>query len=315
MGLYLLMRTPRVKRWLLPPIFLTGVFFLTTFALAWSVIAEFFEAIAARDLAPLALDAGLWDRAVHGFASSRAALWIAEGGTFVVFLVLFSFVALWTFSIAYEFISGPFLDTIQGRIEERWFGADPRRALQPTPEISTSRAVWTTSICALVACACAVLWFVGSSRGSRVWILLAPISFFVASRRDTHYGAWLARVVGTEARSLLVTLEASMFAAGLMIALVWVAFLPIVGFPVFAAIAGFATSITLLDIPFTRRRWSFRQRIRFVFGHFLPVLALGVATSFVFVVPVIGPIVGLPAASVGGLWLVCRLDKSALRDA
>ena len=31
------------------------------------------------------------------------------------------------------------------------------------------------------------------------------------------------------------------------------------------------------------------------------------------VVPAIGPLVGLPAASIGGLWLVCRLDKNALR--
>ena len=36
----------------------------------------------------------------------------------------------WTFSIIYEALAGPFLDEMQGRLEERWFGHDPRATIE-----------------------------------------------------------------------------------------------------------------------------------------------------------------------------------------
>ena len=83
----------------------------------------------------------------------------------------------------------------------------------------------------------------------------------------------------------------------------------------FGFLAGFPTAITLLDIPFSRRQWSTSQRIAFVRKNFLPVTAFGSICGLLFVIPVLGPLVMVPSASVGGLWLICRFDKSALRPA
>ena len=47
--------------------------------------------------------------------------------------------------------------------------------------------------------------------------------------------------------------------------------------------------------------------------NFLAMTAFGVVSSLVFLVPVLGPIVMVPAASIGGLWLLVRLDKDSLR--
>ena len=77
--------------------------------------------------------------------------------------------------------------------------------------------------------------------------------------------------------------------------------------------AGFSTAISLLDIPFSRRRWSLSQRLSFLLQNPLALVAFGSTASLLFLVPFIGPILMVPAASVGGLWLVVRLDKSRLR--
>ena len=57
------------------------------------------------------------------------------------------------------------------------------------------------------------------------------------------------------------------------------------------------------------------QRVELLIAHLPAVIAFGAVAGLVFVVPLIGPLVGVPAASIGGLWLVCRLDKNTLRPA
>jgi len=42
------------------------------------------------------------------------------------------------------------------------------------------------------------------------------------------------------------------------------------------------------------------------------VVTFGAVASLVFVIPLVGPLVMVPAASAGGLWLLCRLDKQEL---
>ena len=81
----------------------------------------------------------------------------------------------------------------------------------------------------------------------------------------------------------------------------------------FGFLAGFPTALTLLDIPFSRRQWSTAQRISFIRKNFLPVIAFGAVSGLLFVIPLIGPLVMVPSASVGGLWLICRLDKTPMR--
>jgi uncharacterized protein involved in cysteine biosynthesis len=80
-------------------------------------------------------------------------------------------------------------------------------------------------------------------------------------------------------------------------------------------VAGFTTSVSLLDIPFERRQWSLSQRFSFLLRHAPAVILFGATSSLLFVLPLLGPILMVPAASVGGLWLVTRLDKDFLRPA
>ena len=80
----------------------------------------------------------------------------------------------------------------------------------------------------------------------------------------------------------------------------------------FACVVGFATAISLLEIPCERRGWSLRQRLGFVKRHILPFTAFGVSAGFLLAIPVLGALLMVPAASIGGLWLLCRLDKAGL---
>jgi uncharacterized protein involved in cysteine biosynthesis len=98
-----------------------------------------------------------------------------------------------------------------------------------------------------------------------------------------------------------------------MLVFFWLKFIPVIGYFLFAGLAGFATAVSLLDIPFSRRQWAVRQRLQFTLQHLLPTIAFGVVAGALFIVPILGPLVAVPAASIGGLWLVCRLDKNAMR--
>jgi uncharacterized protein involved in cysteine biosynthesis len=259
-GLRLLATTPRTKRLLVPPFLLSATAFALLFAWTWSWIAGALRAL---------------DQDLEGSLAELPALlkpvvsWLVETGTlltsakllaFLVFALAASLVFLWCFSVVYEAFCGPFLDAVQARIETRWFGLDPRAALEDggAPER-------------------------------------------LASRVRRELGTWLTSI------------KASLLALFVMLFFLWVKFLPLVGVPLFAVVAGFATSLTLLDIPFSRRRWTLRQRLAFLRSNLPEWISLGVASGLCFVLPFVGPLVGVPVASVGGLWLFVRLDKSGLR--
>jgi uncharacterized protein involved in cysteine biosynthesis len=313
MGAWILLKTPRVKRMIVPAVVLTFIAFGVLLGGALEGAHALVAHMKRAGPDQIAADAGWFAKSLHAAAGSGVVMAVVEGGALVLTLVVLVFVGVWTFSVVYEAIGGPFFDTIQGRIEVRWFGKDPRETLQPRAEIAASRATWMTIVCAAAAIALVAAFF--AWRSGLAWLLLlcVPAPFLVAGRLDATYGAWLARTVGTEGRSLLVSLQASLVSLVIMALLVWVYFIPFIGYPMFSGLAGFAASITLIDIPCSRRSWTLGQRLRFVFGNFVPVLLLGVATSFVFIVPILGPIVGIPCASIGGQWLLCRLDKSRLR--
>lgn len=242
LGFWVLLTTPRTKRLLVPPFLLTLGLYVTCFVATWR------------------LSTSTWS----DFVVSEPWRSLASAGTFLVSAVVFGFVFAWTFGIAYQTIAGPFLDTIQGRVEARWFGADPREA------ITRAR---------------------GEGR---------PLSRRVLSFTQD------------QVRSALVSVQASLFALFLMLMFVWLLFVPLVGHPTFGAVAGFASGISLLDIACSRREWSLGARLRFVGRHFGPVAVLGVVTSFLFLVPYLGPVLAVPSAAIGGQWLVCRLDKARL---
>jgi len=312
-GLHLLATTPGVKRFLVPPLVLTFGLFLALFLWAWSAIQTFFEAVRLEDVSTLDLRWDWLEGAARWLIERGIVIWTAKAGAWVIFLASSTFIALWTFSVAYEAISGPFLDEIQGRIERRWFGRDPRDAVQRPNAIPVKRCISLSAIAGAVALAPLIAWWLLA--GWTAWLSLAavPLPFVAAGRYDREYGAWLWWVVKLESHTTWVSIKASLIAAALMVFFFWLKFVPLVGYFLFAGLAGFATAVTLLDIPFSRRQWTLRQRLQFTLQHFLPTVAFGVVAGLFFMIPILGPLLAVPSASIGGQWLVCRLDKNAMR--
>jgi len=312
-GARALLATPRTKRLLIPPMIVTGLLF--GLILWWLVrmLSSFFDAVAEQDIAALGLDPGWWSDVVSWLASLQVVIAIAHAGSMLVLLVAFALAGLWTFSIVYELICGPFLDTIQARVEARWFGADPRLVLEQPPGLDPAAAANASAIASTVSLVAIIVAFWIESDWS--WALLAfvPIAFAVAARNVPGTASWSVWFAHSQLRALWTSIKASTLAAIILVAFVWLKFVPFLGLPLFAMVAGFATALTLLDIPFSRRGWSVSQRLAFLFQHLGGVLALGVVTSLVFVVPFIGPLIGVPCASIGGQWLLCRFDKNKMR--
>jgi len=259
-GLRLLLSTPRTKRLLVPPFLLSTAAFALVFAWAWSLVSGVLRTLDQGLEANLQNLPRFLEPSVAWLLHTGALLVSARVLAFCVLVLLASLVCLWCFSVVYEAFCGPFLDSVQARIEQRWFGADPRARLEE------------------------------------------------AGQRPP-----LAARIGRELSTLWTSIKASLLALFVLLAFLWVKFLPLFGVPLFAVVAGFATALTLLDIPFSRRRWSLRQRVAFLRAHLLEWLALGIGSGLLFVVRFLGPLVGVPVASIAGLWLFVRLDKSELR--
>ncbi|MFT7668419.1 MAG: hypothetical protein ACI8X5_001111 [Planctomycetota bacterium] len=312
-GLFILASTKGVKRFLIPPVILTSIVFFVMFWWAMGIVDLMVEAVSIDDISSLGLEEGWFKIAVvwmleHGIASG-----LARVSGFFLWFVVSSIVALYAFSVIYEALAGPFLDEIQGRIEEKWFGNNPRNALHRPTDLPVRSCVLYSLIAGVAAISLAIsLWLLSPLAW---WIILpiASLPFFVASVANGEYGKWLGWVIRIEGHTLWVSVKASFGVLVLLVIFLPLKFVPLIGFPLFMAIAGFATAITLLDIPFSRRGWSFLKRMQFMVHNAVPLTAFGAVSSLVFLVPIIGPIVMVPAASIGGLWLIVRLDKDSLR--
>jgi uncharacterized protein involved in cysteine biosynthesis len=312
-GLQLLATTPGVKRFLIPPMALTFTLFVGVFWWAWVKIDALLEAVRLEDVSNLDLKWGWLETAAAWLIERGVVISLAKAGSLFVFLATSSLVALWTFSLAYEAISGPFLDEIQGRIEKRWFGRDPRDAVQRPNAIPVKRCLVLSAIAGAVALVPFIAWWMLSGWPAWLTLMAVPLPFVAAGRHDREYGEWLWWVVKLESHTTWVSIKASIIAGALMVFFFWLKFVPFVGYFLFGGLAGFATAVTLLDIPFSRRQWTLRQRLQFTLQHFFPTVAFGVVAGLFFVVPILGPLLAVPAASIGGQWLVCRLDKNSMR--
>ena len=313
-GVYYLATTRGVKRWLVPPFVLTlGAFGLVFYGL-WRLIAPLAEGL--QSGAEVHVPEGWWDwleAAAEWLLSSALFQVLAHLAAFALLGTLAYLAAAFAFSLVYEAIAGPFLDEIHGRIEERWFGVNPRNALQRPTSLAPRRCAEISALAGAAALLALVPWWLLDgwlAWGALVLGALAP--FAIAALLEPEYGRWLAWIVRLEGGTLWVSLKA-MTVAGLVLLM----FLPLqflvpgVGQLIFVGAAGFTTALSLLDIPFSRRQWSLRQRLRFLTGQLPAVVTFGGVASLVFVIPLIGPLLMVPAASVGGLWLLCRLDKRA----
>jgi uncharacterized protein involved in cysteine biosynthesis len=100
----------------------------------------------------------------------------------------------------------------------------------------------------------------------------------------------------------------------ILIAFLWLHLIPIVGSWLWLLVSGFTVALSMLDIPFSRRQWSLRQRLDFLTSNFVAVASFGaVASLLAGLVPIVGAVLMVPTASIGGLWLVCRLEKQGMR--
>ena len=313
-GLAFLARTPKVKRLLIPPFLLTSVLFGVLFGWAFGWVFEFLEAAELQDVDRLGLDEGWVLTTVEWLVQKSFVVWMAQLSGFLVVLVLSSLIAMWTFSIVYEALSGPFLDEIQGRFEERWFGENPRDALQRPTDIPVRRCALLSSIAGVFSAALLTWWWFLTGPLAWLALLALPLPFVVLGAWDREYGKWLRWVAQVEGHTLFVSVKAALYAGILLTLCFPLRFIPFgIGYVLFGSIAGFTTALSLLDIPFSRRQWSFRTRVDFLKRHALANIAFGAVASLLFMIPFIGPVLMVPSASIGGVWLLCRLDKGNLR--
>jgi uncharacterized protein involved in cysteine biosynthesis len=313
-GLGYLSTTRGTKRWLVPPFVITTLAFGVLMVWAWDGFASLVEHAHEVANRTQPIDAGWWQRALEFVIESWLFVVIAKLTGLFLFLVIGFFAALYTFSLFYEAISGPFLDEVQGRIEKRWFGVDPRNAIQRPTSMPVSRCIQLCVAAGALAALCVFgAWQI--SGALRWWAIIAAATFPFAALgwlvRD--WGRWFVWALRIQISTLWTSVRTSLFALALLILCLPLKFVPLIGPFLFAAAAGFATSISLLDIPFSRRGWSFGQRLAFLSHHLPALLAFGTVASLVFLIPFAGPILMVPAASIGGQWLVVRLDKSKLR--
>lgn len=313
-GVGFLVSTRGTKRWLVPPA-------LTTFA-AFGALSWWLYGWAAEGIEQLQSSAGeylpagpAWWRATVEWLVTKTVLFaLAKLTGFALAAAVGFVVMLWTFSLLYELLAGPFLDEIQGKLERRWFGRDPRDERERPSGITPAECAKLSTACAVVTLALIGASLAVAQRGATLGAALASFGVcYALVRRRPAFGAWLGWRTAIEARTLAASLQATAL-SGLMLAFALpVLFVPLVGYPLFALAAGFTTAISLLDIPMSRRRWGLSLRLSFLAHHAPAVLSFGAVASLVFVVPILGPLLMVPAASVGGLWLLCRLDKSCLR--
>ena len=326
-GLSILLRTRGLKRWLVPPLLLTSL--LVVLVLWWS----FSQMSAALDaVLPTGIELeGRWawieslsDR--WGWMKATwvwivgATEWCLNAGwnlftsqplRWLGWFLLGSLAVWYCFSIAYEALAGPFLDEVHGRIEATWYGGDPRSNLERPNDIPAGRCVTLT----LIAFAIAVIlaWSLWSRLGVVSIAIALPAGLAPVVGFDRRYFAWARWVASVEGRALWASLQATALTALMLVVALPLYFVPFAGYFLFAAACGFATALGLLDIPFERRGWTLRQRARFVGRYLVPFLIFGIEAGFLLAIPIVGAVLMVPAASIGGLWLIGRLDKSFLR--
>lgn len=330
-GLWLLATTRGVKRWLVPPLLLTLAFLV---AALWTAFAWMRRA--ADAVLPEHVSLGRWEwleglserwgwlKTAWGWAAAaleRALDLAYRAGTsgplyWLGAFLLGSLIAWYAFSVVYEALAGPFLDEVQGRFERRWFGADPRDRLERPNDIPEARCWRLTVAASAGAAALLLVGFFAPGVPFLAALLVAPIPFLLASLHDREYGAWLAWIARVEGRATWVSLQTAAVTGVLLLCALPLYFVPFgVGYVLFALVAGFATAVGLLDIPFERRGIRVRERLSFVLRNLPAMAAFGIAAGLLLAIPFLGPVLMVPSASIGGLWLLCRLDKESLRRA
>lgn len=326
-GLALLARTPGTKRWLLPPLLLTlGAIVLF---LVWAL--RFIERLAER-ARPQDLQLPTWDWIESLPAGWRwlTAVWHAMSGALewvlgglasfllaqpfqLLTLFLVGSLAVWYgASIVYEALAGPFLDEIQARVEARWFGEDPRSRLDRPVDLPPDEAMRWTGLAAGLGAGLSLAAFLALDWGLLPAGATAPLGLLVPLALERRYAPWLRWFLRVELRAFVAGVQGALLSLAILILALPLYFVPVAGYFLYAAATGVATATSLLDIPLERRGWPFRARLRLLRRFPLVWITFGVVAGLLLAVPLIGPLLFVPTTSLGGLWLLCRLDKTGL---
>ncbi len=312
-GVRLIATTRGTKRWLVPPLVLTGIVFAMVAWWLWLTIAPWIDQLR-EGSAQVPVDPNWLLKILTFLFKFKIVALLAKVGSLLSVVLAVGLSALWVFSIVYEAISGPFLDQAQGVIEERWFGHDPRATLDRPSSMPIKQCLYL-SVLALAPCLLLVwLALVGAGFARGALAAGVPVPIFLVARRWPAWGRWAWWFVRVEASTAWVSIKASLLAGAILIVCLPLKLVPLVGLPMFWIVAGFVTAVTLIDIPMERRRWSLGMRWRFFLQHWLAFTSFGLVAGVFFLIPIFGAILMVPAASVGGMWLICRLDKRALRE-
>jgi uncharacterized protein involved in cysteine biosynthesis len=310
-GFGFLARDPRAMVWVAIPMALTVSIFLG--ATVWLV--GLFESAAASVPGEVHFDERVpaWLARLLAWPVEHGVAGVAADVAAVTLALATAALTFWfAFSIVFEAIAGPFLDELHGRFETAWFGADPRDGLE-RPSGVTPRSAARTSVAALAlgSAGGALATLLGAGPLVALACALGPVIAVAAARPS--WARWLAWVARTELQALRASMAALALTGTVLLASLPLLVVPVLGTYLYGAAAGFATSLGLLDIPFSRRGLDLAARRRFLARHALATTLYGASAGLLFGVPFLGPLLAVPAASVGGLWLFCRLDKSELR--
>ena len=313
-GAGFLLETPRTKRWLIPPILLTVLAFVVATVLIWRWIDGVLAGVVPEEV-DLHTHLPGWAASALEWPIRRGLILLAAQGLGLIGVLFVAALVWWfAFSLLFEAVAGPFLDEIHGRVEARWFGEDPRNRLE-RPTGSDARLNLRASVIGAVLGSILVLLALPRLHGwSLLWLpLVAAAPAIAIGLVRPRYGRWLRWVASVELRALRASLLGLTVSAVLLVLFLPVYLVPLIGPYVYAVGAGFATSITLLDLPFSRRGLGLRSRLSFLGRHGATMALYGLICGLLFGIPFLGPLVVVPSASIGGLWLFCRLDKGHLR--
>lgn len=296
-GLSALLTLRGLKRWVVPPTI--GAVLVLSAALygLWTVLAE-----ATASDGDVELSFPGWLAWSEGTVEWLAELpWLRTGGV-IAFLLVAALVWWFLYAIVFEVLAGPFLARMQARAEDHWFGGHGGVPEHPFESKGLALLGLAVGVGAVVAWF-APGWWAALGFGVPFAVLWLALRAFRG-----WFGAFV-RVEGGSAVQGLVVAGVALVGTVLFLPLHLV---PIVGSYAAATAAGFFLALGTLDLALERRGWSLDGRFAFARRSMGALVAFGAVNGFLFGFPVIGPLLMLPSASLGGTWLVAKLDLSGL---
>ncbi|MEZ5976898.1 MAG: EI24 domain-containing protein [Planctomycetota bacterium] len=295
-GLGALFELRGVKRWIVPPTVASALVLVGLLLWLWEEIASWTSGGERVDL-----DMGWFSWMETPVEWVVNLPWMRSGGV-LAFVLVAALVWWFGYAIVFEVLAGPFLSRMHGRAEEHWLGGAAKEG-----DPFESRGLLITMAAASLGALGA--WIAFGAFGGVAALAMFAAPLVVALLLLPRFRTWFVPFVATEGRSALQGLVVAGVALVGMVLFLPFHLVPVVGSWIAAGGAGFFLALGSLDLALDRRGWSLDRRFGLARRRVPALLAFGALCAFLFGVPVIGPLVMLPAASLGGAWLVCKLDK------